>query len=702
MLRYTFVAGFYIAAVVLAAPAPGQDAIAAAGQSNRNPSSGSSLFVWPRLTHDKTDSATNLSEAGSPSTLFAPPASTRDWAGLFGGNLHGKGKKGTEGGSGAQPQSPSRGGQPSSGSRDWGSLFGGGSRVPPGGFSGGGLFGGWSKPRPVSGSSSGGSGRPSSQSSKPKPVKPDSAQPKPEAAAPDPKPVAEEAPKPEPAKPESEVAKAGPEATKSESKPVPEATTPEPKPAPEVNKPDPKPDPKPAPEVTKAEPKPVAKPAPEKAKPEPKPVNPEPAKPGNADVEAGAETEQNSVCGPRKYNKITDIESVRRKLWQPTVGAKWQIILDGVPDTKGPMEPRDATVWDIDAWDAKASDICEAKKKGKKVICYFSAGTSENWRPDYRLIAPYNIGKVCADLEVKPGQSCKNFWKGEMWIDIRNPVTWEVMKGRVKMAADKGCDGIDPDNMGMLSNSLSTPVSFSADDPRLMLTTIVYLDIYDNQVLSTNATYGPIGRNVKFSENDSVKYLKFMADEAAKYGMSIGLKNSLSIIPKVKTFVQFAVNEECAKIKECNGYNEFLNVRKPIFHIEYSKSLGTNAGTTRTTYKDPAAATKLYCNPLRESVSRFSTIIKAGQTLGNQYLYCDGKPAGFTRMAFYADKGGKAKGNFVEPLVENDEEAVGVDTKERFLNSTMPAELMAERKRVPTKRRHHRWAELERNPEWRE
>lgn len=189
-----------------------------------------------------------------------------------------------------------------------------------------------------------------------------------------------------------------------------------------------------------------------------------------------------------------------------------------------------------------------------------------------------------------------------------------------------------------------------------------------------------------------------MADEAAKYGMSIGLKNSLTIVPKVKSFVQFAVNEECAKIKECNEYKEMLAVKKPIFHIEYTGTQGSNAAVTKTTYKDPAGATKKYCNPLREAVSRFSTIIKAGETLGNQYLYCDGKPAGFTKMAFYVDKDKKGKGrsNFVDQESErrDEEDVMDFDANEKYSNSTIV------KRRAPIKRRHHRWAELERNPDW--
>jgi hypothetical protein len=195
-----------------------------------------------------------------------------------------------------------------------------------------------------------------------------------------------------------------------------------------------------------------------------------------------------------------------------------------------------------------------------------------------------------------------------------------------------------------------------------------------------------------------------LADEAAKYGMSVGLKNSLSIIPQVKSYVQFAVNEECARVKECQEYKELLGLKKPVLHIEYTSTSGSNAATTKATYKDPSGATKKYCNPLREAVSRFSTIIKAGETLSNQYLYCDGKPADFTAMASWTDKkGGKGKGNFVNSESSPDEDSSGFESNERFTNSTIVADEQNTNSTIvardliiegpwKVKRRHHRRA----------
>jgi hypothetical protein len=114
-----------------------------------------------------------------------------------------------------------------------------------------------------------------------------------------------------------------------------------------------------------------------------------------------------------------------------------------VPDTKrSTLNPSDAHIWDIDLWDATPNDISALKKAGKKVICYFSAGTSEAWRPDYNKLQAYNLGKVCKD------DGCKGSWGGEEWLDIRVGDVRKVMQQRIKLASEKGCDAIDPDNVG--------------------------------------------------------------------------------------------------------------------------------------------------------------------------------------------------------------------------------------------------------------
>lgn len=67
--------------------------------------------------------------------------------------------------------------------------------------------------------------------------------------------------------------------------------------------------------------------------------------------------------------------------WQPAVGTKWQIILksgDGAPISTSV----DAPIYDIDLFDNNKTVISDLQKMGRKVICYFSAGSFENWRDD--------------------------------------------------------------------------------------------------------------------------------------------------------------------------------------------------------------------------------------------------------------------------------------------------------------------------------
>lgn len=95
-------------------------------------------------------------------------------------------------------------------------------------------------------------------------------------------------------------------------------------------------------------------------------------------------------------------------------------------------------IFDIDLWDNSAETVEKLHASGKKVICYFSAGTSEDWRVDFKNIRPQDMG---ASLPL---------WKGERWLDIRKRSVWTVMQKRIELASKRGCDAIDPDNIGMI------------------------------------------------------------------------------------------------------------------------------------------------------------------------------------------------------------------------------------------------------------
>ncbi|KAJ5549978.1 CAZyme family GH114 [Penicillium sp. DV-2018c] len=201
-------------------------------------------------------------------------------------------------------------------------------------------------------------------------------------------------------------------------------------------------------------------------------------------------------------------------IWQPAAGVKWQIqLVDAVEDTSV-----DADIWDIDLFDNTAETISTLQGKGHKVICYFSAGTYEDWRSDKDKFDPADFG---SDMDE---------WPGERWLNIKSDNVRSVMSSRLDMAKEKGCDGVDPDN----------------------------IDAYGNE------------NGLGLSEADSIDFLTFLAEQSHSRGMSIGLKNGGDIIGSVIDKMQWSVNEQCAQYDECDVYAAFTEVNKPVFHIEYS------------------------------------------------------------------------------------------------------------------------------------
>jgi hypothetical protein len=72
---------------------------------------------------------------------------------------------------------------------------------------------------------------------------------------------------------------------------------------------------------------------------------------------------------------------------------------------------------------------------GKKVICYFSAGSYESWRSDAKDFSNGDLGNNLDD------------WPGEKWLKLSSENVRGIMKKRVALAREKRCDAVDPDNV---------------------------------------------------------------------------------------------------------------------------------------------------------------------------------------------------------------------------------------------------------------
>lgn len=252
----------------------------------------------------------------------------------------------------------------------------------------------------------------------------------------------------------------------------------------------------------------------------------------------------------RILKRCEDVQASKTDvIWQPQVGIKWQIQLENPVDDIS----MDADVFDIDLFDNTNATISKIHAKGAKVICYFSAGTYEDWRSDANKFVDSDFGNEMED------------WPGERWLDVHSANVRQIMTSRLDMAQKKGCDGVDPDN----------------------------IDAYGND------------SGLSLTEADSINYLNFLSSEAHSRGMSVGLKNGGDIIASVIERMQWSVNEQCAQYDECDVYAAFTDVNKPVFHIEYVGEIDVN---TKLKARVTNAEKSTVCNA--KNVDRFSTVIK--------------------------------------------------------------------------------------------
>lgn len=225
------------------------------------------------------------------------------------------------------------------------------------------------------------------------------------------------------------------------------------------------------------------------------------------------------------YEFSSEVQPTTEGIWyKPAIDTSWEIQLQGDIDSS-----YDAMLYEVDLFDTDISLIQELKNSGKKVICYFSAGSYEDWRADHDNFPEEVLGN---DLDQ---------WPGEKWLNISNEKIAPVMIERLNLAVTKGCDGVDPDN----------------------------LDGYTNNT------------GFALSSNDQLAYNKFIANEARKKGLSVGLKNDLNQISELVPFFDFSVNEQCHYYNECNMLSPFIDAGKPVFNIEYDERYVQNTDGAR-------------------------------------------------------------------------------------------------------------------------
>eukprot|EP00123_Amoebidium_parasiticum_P008705 comp18971_c0_seq1/m.21269 comp18971_c0_seq1/g.21269 ORF comp18971_c0_seq1/g.21269 comp18971_c0_seq1/m.21269 type:complete len:262 (-) comp18971_c0_seq1:313-1098(-) len=187
----------------------------------------------------------------------------------------------------------------------------------------------------------------------------------------------------------------------------------------------------------------------------------------------------------------------------------------------------------VDLLKTSESQVSKFQSQGSSVICYMSAGTVENWRPDARSFPSSVISE-------------KSRYSGESWLDITR---WEdfkdTMAARMDNAKSLGCDGLEADN----------------------------LDCFLHDCVP--------GASTETLKNKQTEYARWLADAAHSRGMVIGLKNALEILRRLQGSFDFAINESCTRFNECYYYEPFQNANKAVFGVEYSAGSASCAQAKR-------------------------------------------------------------------------------------------------------------------------
>ena len=212
-----------------------------------------------------------------------------------------------------------------------------------------------------------------------------------------------------------------------------------------------------------------------------------------------------------------DVDPITEGSWyRPDVDTTWQWQLLETVNTGYDVE-----VYDIDLFDSSTTLIAQLQGEGKKVICYFSAGSSEDWRDDFPRFEAADIGKQLDE------------WEGENWIDVRSENIHDIMLDRLDTAVEKGCDGVEPDNVDGYANDTGFPLTY----------------------------------------DDQLAFNRFLANAAHERGLSVGLKNDGGQAEDLVEYFDFELNEECHQYEECGEYDCFIEAGKPVFNAEYAETL---------------------------------------------------------------------------------------------------------------------------------
>jgi len=178
-----------------------------------------------------------------------------------------------------------------------------------------------------------------------------------------------------------------------------------------------------------------------------------------------------------------------------------------------------AKIFDVDLFETPVSTIQELHKQNKKVICYINVGAYEEYREDAKAFPRKILGNNYEG------------WEGEKWLDISNYQLFSnILLNRFDLAKEKGCDGIEPDNIEGYQENTGFDITYK----------------------------------------DQLIFNTWLAKEAHSRNLSIGLKNDPEQVDDLVNIFDWALIEDCHQWGFCDEFKPFINKKKTVFQVEYT------------------------------------------------------------------------------------------------------------------------------------
>ncbi|RIV40696.1 endo alpha-1,4 polygalactosaminidase [Micromonospora radicis] len=194
---------------------------------------------------------------------------------------------------------------------------------------------------------------------------------------------------------------------------------------------------------------------------------------------------------------------------------QWQWQLDGVLDPTV-----EADVFVLDPVTTTTAETAELRSLGRRLVCQVYVGSVHPDDPDASRYPAHLRGAAVAGT-------------GRSWLDVRR---WDalrpVLADRFRLCRGKGFGAV------LLADA----------------------DGYAH----------PSGLPLEF--DDQLQFDRQVAGLARSLELSPGLLGNLGQVTALAPDFDFAVNEECVRLAQCDKLLPFADAGKPVFHVEYSGS----------------------------------------------------------------------------------------------------------------------------------